>query len=175
MRTHNLGLAAGFISGYGFTYRYWGESKNGFQATFIPALRVTDDETFANTSIGLMGLRSLHTTPHSNLFGYYGGHYNFLFNDQWQTDYAYDYANNVQANTRYSERQIVHNLYMGGGLGLELHYWVLNYSLMAGYCGNVREEYNRSTSKYANLENNNKWKPTFEVQPSIEAAIFYAF
>ncbi len=163
---HNVGGAAGFISGYGLTYRQWiPQSNHGFQATFIPVATVDDYERMFNVSLGGMGLYSAHETKHSNLFGYYGAHYNGLYErNQW-----------IVFNQRTE-----HNLFTGGGIGFELHFWNINYTLMFGYAAKNgwTEEYQTVESNFNSSypdPNDFKWRWSLHMQPSIETALFYSF
>lgn len=170
IRRHNVGAAAGFISGYGLTYRHWGPSKNGYQVTVIPVARVNEEETFGNISIGGMGLRSIHQTRTTNFFGYYGGHYNFTYQN-YKNAPTTNY-NGMYYGDYYGDDQQVHNLYAGGGVGVELHFWNLNYSLMFGYAAKGSQE------KYPNGRYGNPSTDpirTFSMQPSVETALFYCF
>ncbi len=180
LKTHNIGLAAGEISGYGFTYRHWGQSKNGYQLTFIPVGKVSDNDGNFDASLGAMGLRSLHQTEFSNFFGYYGANYNFKYNGTRGSNYNgtnYEY---------YHISDFTHALNMGMGVGVEIQFWNLNLSLMGGYAGafatNKKNDPNPFYSKidpYTGVvpvnPTENKWKNSFEMKPSIEAAIFYSF
>ncbi len=179
IKTHNIGMAAGFLSGYGFSYRHWFPSKNGYQLTLIPAGKVTENEGYFNSSLGLIGLRSLHESENTNFFGYYGAHYNFVYRNENRNYYggsiyseAYDYT------------QTTHSLYSGLGVGFEIHFWSLNYSLMAGYAANFTREqiidphgnpYDNYGTPIKYSPSDNGWKNSFEMQPSIETALFYAF
>lgn len=171
LKTHNIGFGAGYLTGYGLTYRHWFPSLNGYQLTFIPVARINDEETFFNSSVGAVGLRSFHRSLHSNFFGYYGGHYNYTFDAQDRRYYT-----DPAVTLRYKD--ILHNVYAGAGLGLEVHFWNLNYSLMFGYAANARTRKIVDSESQAygwpNLDSG-VWKNSFELQPSIESALFYSF
>lgn len=173
LKTHNLGFGAGFLSGYGLTYRHWYPTRNGYQVTFIPVARIDDQGTYFNTSLGAIGLRSLHETRHSNFFGYYGGHYNFTLDEATRQNYF----NNATSDYQYE--QVLHNVYAGAGMGFEVHFWNLNASLMFGYAANARTErvddpYYDSYNQVTNPDSG-KWRNSFQFQPSIEGALFYSF
>lgn len=174
LKTHNFGGGAGFVSGYGFTYRHWCPSLNGYQVTFIPVGRVNDNEGFFNSSLGAMGLRSLHRTEYTNFFGYYGAHYNFTY-DSYSGSY-YDYPYDASSpRISHSNNSTEHFLFAGGGLGMEIHFWNINYSLMFGYTGNFSSSQNVSNNSQYVPTDNGKWKRSFEFQPSIESGLFYCF
>ncbi len=179
LKTHNFGLAAGFLSGYGFSYRHWFPSKNGYQITFIPAGKVTENEGYFNSSLGLLGLKSLHESEHTNFFGYYGAHYNFEYQNEKKT-----FNGPSNNSVPYEHTETIHELYTGLGVGIEIHFWNLNYSLIAGYAANFMREqiidpypnyYGYYYSSYQPTPNDTDWKNSFEMQPSIETALFYAF
>ena len=44
-KANNLGFAVGYLSGYGFSYRHWFPSKNGYQLTFLPMAFFSDRRT----------------------------------------------------------------------------------------------------------------------------------
>ena len=73
---HGIGFAAGFVTGYGLSYRYLGEKFN-FQFTFAPY--VGGDEVVIST--GTAVLRNLYIGDTSRLFLYSGLHY-------WYHSYA---------------------------------------------------------------------------------------
>ncbi len=175
LKTHNLGFGAGFLSGYGLTYRHWYPSGNGYQLAFIPIATVNEHRTFFNSSTGAIGLHSLHQTLHSNFFGYYGGHYNFTFEKNTNARNS-----NIPVWTEQSNN-VLHNIYAGGGMGLEVHVWNVNVSVMAGYAANSQMEKNEgnyfdyNSQKVIPNSDSGKWKNTFELQPSGEVALFYSF
>jgi hypothetical protein len=175
LKTHNIGAGAGFLTGYGLTYRHWSPSKFGYQATLIPVIRINEDETFFNSSSGLIGLRSFHQTQMTNFFGYLGGHYNYLY----ERDRRYNYIPVSNTSVAYDYKEFTHNLFTGGGIGIEIHFWNLNYSLMTGYAGHLSSTKIIDNSiDYNGLpayKDSGKWKTSFELQPSIESALFYSF
>jgi len=172
-KANNLGFAVGYLSGYGFSYRHWFPSKNGYQLTFLPMAFFSDESAFFNTSLGVLGLRSFYQTGRSNFFGYYGGHYNFNY---IRTREVNDSFTPVK---RYSNKQQGHSLLAGAGMGFEVHFWILNYSLMLGYAANLRTE--RVDDPFLHVKTQTpypyagQWKDSFILQPSIESALFYAF
>ena len=174
LKTHNIGAAVGFISGYGLTYRHWFPSLNGYQVTFVPVGRLNDNETFFNSSIGAIGLRSLHRTESTNFFGYYGAHYNFTYNETTNFNYASS-SDPAKAPVAYTDNSTENFLFAGGGIGMEIHFWNINYSLMFGYTGNFNtSQFVSDNLQYTRIDNG-KWKKSLEFQPSIETALFYCF
>ncbi len=186
LKKHNVGIGAGYISGYGLTYRHWGENKHGFQASFVPIARVNEDETYINTSIGGIGMRSLHETRHTNFFAYYGGSYNYTYESR---NPYYNYSPYNPENL--GKFQLTeHTIHAGSGMGIEIHFWNLNYSLMIGYRGtNIDYRHVNATENgdyyyYRGLfdsgrsykaENNGKWIKNFDFRPSVETGLFYSF
>lgn len=175
LKTHNIGAGAGYLTGYGLTYRHWNPSKFGYQATFIPVVRMNEEETFFNSSIGLIGLRSFHQTQITNFFGYLGGHYNYTY----ERDSRQNYLNGSSTPIAYDSKEFTHNAFTGGGIGIEIHFWNINYSLMSGYAGHLRSmKIVDNHIKYDGLpeyKDSGTWKNSFELQPSIESALFYSF
>ncbi len=164
IKTHNFGLAAGYISGYGLTYRHWGKSDNGYQLTLIPVGKLTETHSFFNASIGAIGLRSLNAGQAVNFFAYYGAQYNYTYEkDVYQSNYDQNYQYVPTYN--YERLNISHKLYAGGGLGLELHAGNLSLNVMVGYAGNYARD-------FSTLSN---WEKSLEFRPSAEAAVFYCY
>lgn len=69
---HAVGLAAGFSTGYGLSYRYW-PVKYGLQVTTAPFF--SNDEY--HISLGVTGLYKLRSAKYYNFYMYYSNH--FLF------------------------------------------------------------------------------------------------
>ncbi len=72
--THNLGAGAGFVTGYGLSYRQWFE-KNGIQLTAAPFYNKTDYDERTVISCGVTALRIFKEAKLVNLIGYLGPHY----------------------------------------------------------------------------------------------------
>jgi hypothetical protein len=109
---NSLGVAAGFTTGYGLSYRYW-PKKLGIQVTFAPY----SDKYEAHTSFGVAFLIKLIETNKTNFFLYEGNH--LLFN----TD-------------KYIERS--HNISSYNGVGIGIEFIILkriSFNLMGGYAG----------------------------------------
>ncbi len=162
IKRHNVGAAAGFISGYGLSYRHWGESKNGYQVTFVPIASKDESGMFVNISAGGMGLRSLHQARRTNAFAYYGGQYNFT-SDENRESYSSGSSNSYE--------ETVHNLSVGAGVGVEIHFWNLNYSLMFGYSWRGRQESRSGSVPYDLPGESQSWGTS----PSVETGFFYCF
>jgi len=122
--TYNIGLAAGFVTGYGLSYRQW-FGKNGVQITLAPFYSSDSVETNFTMSFGAVGLRMIKEARFVNLFGYYGAHF-------W---YSYDknrFYNEPLTST--AQTTITRNkwIYAGGGPGLDIHFWKLSFNVMFG-------------------------------------------
>lgn len=79
--THSIGLASGFTTGYGLSYRYW-PSKVGFQFTTFPVVSSQDK----NLSIGLIGLCELSSKGWYRIYAFAGGNLNWTENSDY-SDY----------------------------------------------------------------------------------------
>jgi hypothetical protein len=107
-----LGVAAGFTTGYGLSYRYW-PKKFGIQVTFAPY----ENKYEAHYSLGVAFLFKVIETDKTNFFLYQGNH--LLFN----TD-------------KYYERNHDVNSYNGIGIGIEFIILKrISFNLMGGYAG----------------------------------------
>ena len=67
---HGIGMAAGWSTGYGISYRYW-PGKVGFQLTATPYF----EKDFAQPSLGVAGLLKLTEIEWLRFFLYLGNHY----------------------------------------------------------------------------------------------------
>ncbi len=120
---HSLGFGAGVSTGYGLSYRYFGE-KFGTQVNFSPY----KDEERTNISLGLTFLYRIVELDQFSFFVYQGNH--FFYDKNSSIDY--DYYSGKQT-TRTTEKQFFNN---GVGIGLE---WDVSERIgintMAGYGG----------------------------------------
>jgi len=66
---HQIGLNAGFTTGFGVSYRYWPE-RFGNQITFFPY----KNKDYYLVSIGYTGLVKIHEIRQLSLFGYISDH-----------------------------------------------------------------------------------------------------
>lgn len=97
--TYNIGLGAGFVTGYGLSYRQW-FGKNGVQVTLGPYYSSDTTETNFTNSLGVVGLRMLIEARVVNLFAYYGA--NFWYSSDKQTTASNVYTN--QSTTTITKR-----------------------------------------------------------------------
>ncbi len=108
---HEVGLAAGFSTGYGLSYRYWPQQL-GVQLTAAPFF--SNDES--NLSLGITGLYSLRSAKYYRFFLYYGNH--FLF-EKSPTYYA-----SMGSNDFYTtETKRDFTWITGAGPGIEIIAW----------------------------------------------------
>jgi hypothetical protein len=145
--TYNIGAGAGFVTGYGLSYRQW-FNANGLQVTFSPYYNTDDYSTEAIFSVGATGLRMIKEAKYVNLFGYYGAHF-------WY-DYS-SYKGGLEAGVPYSysssstERKL---LFLGGGPGFDFHFWRISFNLMFGlafrsdFKGNTGMNFTGETALY---------------------------
>jgi hypothetical protein len=123
--TYNIGVAAGFVTGYGLSYRQW-FGKNGVQVTLAPYYSNDTTETNFTMSFGVVGLRMLKEARFVNLFAYYGAHF-------W---YSYDKrTDNFVGPPPYVPQTTITNtkrVFAGGGPGLDIHFWKLSFNVMFG-------------------------------------------
>ncbi len=122
---HSLGLAAGFTTGYGLSYRFW-PRKFGFQVTFAPF----NNDEISQYSAGLTFLFKLAETKNVNLFIYESNHYFYrqefnYYDNYWYTDNSSDQGGPIR-------RQIN----CGAGAGVEFLIGNrMSFNLMVGYAG----------------------------------------
>jgi hypothetical protein len=64
-----VGFGAGFVSGFGISYRYWNPDKLGYQITFAPYY----GSGSGFISFGVLGLKQLTAGDWNRLFSYFGG------------------------------------------------------------------------------------------------------
>jgi hypothetical protein len=114
---NSLGVAAGFTTGYGLSYRYW-PKKFGVQITFAPY----SNDYESHTSIGVAFLLNLIETDKTNLFLYQGNH---LLISKYKGQYWDNYrtSNDIAS-------------YNGIGIGIEFIILKrVSFNLMGGYAG----------------------------------------
>ena len=114
---HELGVAAGFTTGYGLSYRY-SPSDFGIQATFAPF----KNNTLVRYSAGLTFMYRLVEGEKTHLFLYQGNH--FLYRRQRPGKY---YPRTNQERIR---------RYFNNGLGFGFQFIIVDrveFSLMGGY------------------------------------------
>jgi hypothetical protein len=138
---HNLGVAAGYVSGFGLSYRQWVPSSNmGYQITLTPVFSENKKEgtKYLNASFGLLGLSRLHSGDYATLFLYYGGHVWAYENTYRDIYYTYDYSSSYgSTSTRHDSLVTEKNqlVQFGAGPGVELRLGHLSYSIMFGLRG----------------------------------------
>jgi hypothetical protein len=124
--TYNIGVGAGFVTGYGLSYRQW-FGKNGVQVTLAPYYSSDSMGTNFTMSFGIVGLRMLKEARFVNLFAYYGGQYWYSYDKATSTFYTYPDGSYTQTAITKSKR-----IYAGGGPGLDIHFWKLSLNVMFG-------------------------------------------
>jgi len=107
---HEIGIAGGFTTGVGLSYRYWPQ-KVGIQTTFLPV--VTPSYSFY--SIGLTGLYKFREGEYSSFFGYLS---NSLFLTKydyadWEEDFEHLYSIGVGPGFSFGDNTAKINV-MGG-------------------------------------------------------------
>ena len=80
-----IGFAAGFVSGYGLSYRYWPKAF-GVQLTAFPM--ISNKESYI--SVGLVGLYELDASSWYRFYMFLGGNMNFQNYEQTNYNNSYD-------------------------------------------------------------------------------------
>jgi hypothetical protein len=120
---HGLGVAAGFSTGYGLSYRLF-PNKFGIQLAFAPYM----DDYESYYSFGFTFLYKIIETEFTNLFVYQGNH--FYYSKYKSFDYTYMYPNYT-----FNQVEIV-NKNWNNGIGLGIEFTILkrvSLNLMGGY------------------------------------------
>jgi len=120
--THNIGIGAGFVTGYGISYRHWFPSDWGYQINFAPYYDKTEYSEERNLSLGITGLKVLHGAETVNLIGYAGASVLYDY-DRYTYTYEFEEQETETTNTRYT---------FGGGPGFDVRFWHLTFSAMFG-------------------------------------------
>ena len=117
---HGVGVAAGFVTAVGLSYRYLGEPL-AIQFTFTPY--ISSEE--ALISSGITFIKRAYTGRSSNLFVYLGFHYLYeKYYDEYEKDDVIIKGDKVRK----------HHLNIGIGPGFEFHITDhIVFDLMAGY------------------------------------------
>jgi hypothetical protein len=146
---HNIGLAAGFITGNGLSYRQWFPNSWGFQTTFFPYYLREHGHKEMDVSLGITGLKIFSRSTFANLYGYGGPHLEYNYNNyyNWDNSPYYYYQSPTETTT----------LSGGGGVGIDFHFWKLSFNFMFGVMGKT------------------DFKENDEVSFSTEVAGFYTF
>jgi hypothetical protein len=122
--TYNVGAAAGWVTGYGLSYRQW-FNKNGIQLTMAPYYNNNANETNYSMSLGVTGLHIIKEANYVNLFLYYGPHFWYSY-DRYPT---YSYYPSTSSNDTIIRNKL---LFLGGGPGFDFHFWRMSFNLMFG-------------------------------------------
>ena len=131
---HNIGAAAGFVTGYGLSYRQW-LGDWGFQLTTAPFHQEDEDESNTVFSVGATVLRKIREAKLVNLFVYLGPHYHLYRNVYTHTWAPYEpYAPSPTTRT---EETVTRDriLFFGAGPGLDFHFLKISLSVMCGFVG----------------------------------------
>ena len=123
---HNVGLAAGFTTGYGLSYRQWTKSGYGFQVTGVPYYSKSGDTIDALFSLGCAGLKKVKEMNLINLFGYLAAHLQYAYKNN-----VPNYSINPYIPSTLGPEKIC-TFFTGGGFGLDFHFWVLSFNAMSG-------------------------------------------
>ena len=171
--THTVGAAAGVTSGLGFSYRYWGE-KNGMQLTLLPMVSRKDENEYVLVSAGASYLRALWNSPlydffhqpSRNLVYAYGGlHY---FYESTRDSYT-----SFPDGKEYVDKTRGHDVFAGGGLGLQMNLSAVQLSLGIGYAASLHKH----RSEYGNEQNYIEDQNSLDmaIHPAAEASLGYTF
>jgi hypothetical protein len=125
---HNIGAGAGFVTGYGLSYRQWFE-RNGIQLTCAPYYNKSVDQKEFVLSIGVTGLYIIKEAKYVNLLAYYGPH--FWYNQYWNRWNSY--FDQTTGATISNSTTIEKSLFLGGGPGFDFHFWKISFNLMFGF------------------------------------------
>ena len=117
---HGVGVAAGYVTGYGLSYRHLGKKCN-LQLTFAPYVQGKD----ANISVGVALLKDMYIGDTSKLFIYSGIHY--WYNRYTEKD---DDENEVTLKGEWTDQWL--NIGFGPGFEFNLTSNIV-FDLMAGY------------------------------------------
>jgi hypothetical protein len=130
--TYNIGIGAGFVTGYGLSYRQWFH-RNGLQATITPYYYKQQNSKNSNLSFGLTGLHIFNQAKYINLIGYAGAHFwyyysesqynNYTYNDPYATNPTYTPVKNIEKDKK---------LFIGAGPGFDFHMWKISCNIMFG-------------------------------------------
>jgi len=158
-KKYNIGFNGGFVSGSGLFYKRWFNSGNGFRISLMPIINSDhyDGNTSTFISTGINGLYSLNETKYTNIFIYYGGS---LYYDN---NYTFE---------KYGEL----TTYLGGGAGIELHFYNLTFEISTGLAPWFKYgENNNYNYYYDEKEENTNPKGKFGIHPDISGNITFSF
>jgi hypothetical protein len=150
-----IGLAGGYTSGYGLSFRQWYKSKWGIQLTLFPlylqqkngdidnsSSGVADSgwRDYANISLGFLLLRELAQFRFGRIVYYAGTNalvnyekYNYYTTETtWQhNDSIYFPVDSVEHHVG---RNLSDKITLGTGAGSEFYVWRFAFHLMLGFC-----------------------------------------
>ena len=140
----NVGAAAGFVTGYGLSYRQW-IGTWGVQLTTAPFHQKQEDWSSTRVSIGITALKKIKEAKLVNLFAYLGPHYHFYRT----TDTYYAYPNYepyapVTDPQKRTSTYLSRILFLGGGPGIDFHFLRISFSLMFGISGQFNFDANET-------------------------------
>lgn len=147
---HEVGIAAGFVTGYGLSYRYWPQ-KMGIQFTAFPL--ISADESYF--SFGANGLLELDSRKWYRFFAYLGGNVNIQSYDAYVGS---NYDPNTGNYSSYTERVNETRYTCGFGPGIEF--------TPGGKIG-----FNIMTGFQFYYEDSDEWGTA----PSIEGGVYFRF
>ncbi|KMQ51331.1 hypothetical protein CHISP_1814 [Chitinispirillum alkaliphilum] len=124
LNRHNIGLAAGHITGSGFAYRHWFENSYGIQLTLAPYHNRSKESTSTYVNAGLTGLRILNEHERVNVVAYVGSNFRY----RKSTDlYWYDMTR--LPDDTYQDNRLT----AGAGIGGDIEFSSISVNLKAGY------------------------------------------
>jgi hypothetical protein len=158
---NNIGAAAGFITGYGISYRRLLDENSILQITGFPfyyeskydnssidsysSIRDSGYSNFGNVSVGLTWLRVIVRELDLRLLAYTGVNLNTRYeksayrerSTEWDSGLG-DYDTLI---THVQKEETINRITIGGGMGGEFQVWRLTGSLMVG----IQAYYERET------------------------------
>lgn len=190
-KKHNFGGAAGYVSGSGFSYRHWMDNGLGYQISFAPYLVWDETNKKAFFNIGGLGTQIIKDFPSynpenkfyrgANLFWYYGGNYTFDYEEKsgdFYDPYYNPYSGLIEPSySKFKNNTEIHKLILGGGLGCEVHFWVFNWTVMAGWSGYTQsKEQNGLFYDWRGITSgDSNPKRSYRLKPTAETAFFVNF
>lgn len=149
----NIGVAAGFVSGYGFSYRKWMGGKWAVQITGFPyySEKNYDEDPYTSyssgrdsgyskegrVSFGVIGLKKLASLRELRVLSYFGGGIHGIYTDNnyyyWDEDYSYGNYDTLTGHTVGGKKEA--RITLGGGMGGELQLWRLIGTVVIGIRG----------------------------------------
>jgi hypothetical protein len=174
---NNIGAAAGFISGYGVSYRRTLSEKSSLQITGIPFYleskytsqslsdfnqRDSGYSHIGNLSLGVMYNHILAQEMELRVLSYCGGNLNVQYENSNYRERSENF-NDITGNydttiTRVVADQINNLITLGGGFGGELQLWRLTGTVMLG----LRAYYNINTKEKG-------------IMPSAEVSVLFGY